>query len=183
MTTAAATKCPSRRPPAVGLKERMHRAWAKVRRETGYRSGYEKDVAEALSEAVPSAQYEAAVLRYEVHAWRRYLPDFLLPEQAIVIEAKGQLTTEDRAKMLLLKRQFPTLDIRILLQNPKDKLTPRMTAGDWCEKTGFPFAKGPNIPEAWVCHSPSSAGRAAFDACFPTLAPQGDDKTVRRRRR
>ena len=172
MTTAAATKCPSRRPPAVGLKERMHRAWAKVRRETGYRSGYEKDVAEALSEAVPSAQYEAAVLRYEVHAWRRYLPDFLLPEQAIVIEAKGQLTTEDRAKMLLLKRQFPTLDIRILLQNPKDKLTPRMTAGDWCEKTGFPFAKGPNIPEAWVCHRPSSTRRAAFDACFPALAQE-----------
>lgn len=172
MTTAAATKCPSRRPPAVGLKERMHRAWAKVRRETGYRSGYEKDVAEALAEAVPSARYEAATLRYEIHAWRRYLPDFLLPEQAIVIEAKGQLTTEDRAKMLLLKRQFPTLDIRILLQNPKDKLTPRMTAGDWCEAAGFPFAKGPNIPEAWVCHRPSSTRRAAFDACFPALAQE-----------
>lgn len=182
MTTAAPMKSPSRRPSAVGLKERMHKAWAKIRRETGYRSGYEKDVAESLAEAVPSARYEAATLRYEVRAWRRYLPDFLLPEQAIVIEAKGQLTTEDRAKMLLLKRQFPALDIRILLQNPKDKLTPRMTAGDWCEKAGFPFAKGPGIPEAWACHSPSSARRAAFDACFPTLVPREDSKAVRRRR-
>lgn len=160
------------KPATVGLKERQRKAWAQVRRETGYRSGYEKDVAESLTEAVPSARYEAATLRYEVRAWRRYLPDFLLPEQAIVIEAKGRLTTEDRAKMLHIKRQHPALDIRILLQNPKDKLTPRMTAGDWCEAAGFPFAKGPNIPEAWVCHRPSSTRRAAFDACFPALAQE-----------
>lgn len=155
------------KPATVGLKERQRKAWAQVRRETGYRSGYEKDVAEALAEAVPSARYEAADLRYEVHAFRRYRPDFVLPEQAIVIEAKGQLTTEDRAKMLLVKRQYPRLDIRLLLQNPRDKLTPRMTAGDWCEKAGFPFAKGPDIPSAWACHKPTPAGRDVFDACFP----------------
>ena len=155
------------KPAAVGLKERQRKAWAQVRRETGYRSGYEKDVAESLAEAVHSARYEAASLRYEVRAWRRYLPDFLLPEQAIVIEAKGRFTAADRAKMLLIKRQYPALDICILLQNPKDKLTPRMTAGDWCVKHGFPFARGPKIPTAWACHKPSSAARATFDACFP----------------
>lgn len=155
------------KPTIIGMKERQRRAWAQVRRETGYRSGYEKDVAEALAEAVPSARYEAADLRYEVHAFRRYRPDFVLPEQAIVIEAKGRFTAADRAKMLLIKRQHPALDICLLLQNPRDKLTPRMTAGDWCAKHGFPFARGPKIPTAWACHKPTPAARAAFDACFP----------------
>ena len=160
------------KPTTVGLKERQRKTWAQVRRETGYRSGYEKDVAESLTEAVPSARYEAATLRYEVRAWRRYLPDFLLPEQAIVIEAKGRFTAADRAKMLLIKRLYPRLDIRLLFQRHNDLVTKNMRAGEWCTKHGFPFAKGPDIPEAWVCHRPSSTARAAFDACFPALAQE-----------
>lgn len=166
----------SKFPAVVGMKERMRRAWAQVRRESGYRSGYEKAVAEALAEVVPAACYEAASLRYEVRAWRRYIPDFLLPEQAIVIEAKGQFMAADRAKMLIIKRRYPRLDIRLLFQRPNDLISKNMRAGDWCDKHGFPFAKGPDIPEAWVVHRPSPTARAAFDACFSSQLFAGGDR-------
>ena len=45
---------------------------------------------------------------------RTYTPDFYIPETNIYIEAKGHLDKGDRVKMLLVKEQYPDLDIRFV---------------------------------------------------------------------
>ena len=75
--------------------------------------------------------------------------DFTLPN-GILIEAKGRWTTEDRAKHLLIKKQHPELDIRILFMSSKTKIrkNSKTTYGDFCDKHGILWAEK-TIPESW----------------------------------
>ena len=81
---------------------------------------------------------------------RTYLVDFTLPN-GILVEAKGRWTTEDRAKHLLIKKQHPELDIRILFMSAKTKIIKgsKTTYGDFCDKNGIIWAEK-NIPESWL---------------------------------
>lgn len=79
-----------------------------------------------------------------------YTPDFVLPN-GIIIEAKGLFEREDRQKHLLIKEQYPNLDIRFVFQNPKLKLYKgsKTTYGDWADKNGFLWSTR-QIPDNWL---------------------------------
>lgn len=137
--------------------------WNAVRAATGYRSQFEAEIAAALAASGTEADYEPARIPYNIHLTAHYTPDWLLPAQAIVLEAKGRFTKADRDKMLLVKQQHPHLDIRLIFQAPNAKTAGRQTCAAWADKHGFPWC-GPDIPADWLRHKPGVRARRAFDA-------------------
>ena len=116
----------------------------------GYRSGFEHKVSEQLSEQKIKFGYENTVIDYikpETH--HKYTIDFTLPN-GILIETKGRWVIEDRKKHLLIKKQHPELDIRLVFQSAKTKIRKgsKTTYGDWCDKHGIIWAEK-KIPESW----------------------------------
>jgi hypothetical protein len=130
------------------------RSKSKIRRNAikhGYRSGFEHKVSEQLSEQKIKFEYENTVIDYikpETH--HKYTIDFTLPN-GILIETKGRWVIEDRKKHLLIKKQHPELDIRIVFQNAKTKIRKgsKTTYGDYCDKHGIIWAEK-NVPESWL---------------------------------
>lgn len=127
----------------------------------GFRSGLEKDTAADLTSTGVEFTYEEEKIGYEKPARQsKYTPDFIVAtrpdgtprEQPLIIEAKGRFLTEDRQKHLLIQRQHPHLDIRFLFNNPNAKITKKSktTYAKWCEKHGFQYAKGPQVPRDWL---------------------------------
>lgn len=155
-----------------GFTVLRRRHYATTLRETGFRSKYEGQVSESLSSRAPDAKYEAVRIPYQVIRNTFYVPDWILPKQAIVLEAKGWFRPADRTKMLLLKQQYPALDIRLVLQTPQKRLTSksRTTYAAWCEQHGFPWCKGPELPPDWLKHKPKKEQREAFNGLFSALS-------------
>jgi len=116
----------------------------------GYRSGLEAKVSDQLKEAGIDFEYESFKIEYEVQEFRKYTPDFRLPN-GIIIETKGRFVAADRKKHLLVQQQHPDLDIRFVFTNSKAKLNKgaKSTYADWCRKNGFFFADK-WIPEEWL---------------------------------
>ena len=82
---------------------------------------------------------------------RKYTPDFVLLNNSIIIESKGRFITADRQKHLMIKEQYPDLDIRFVFSNSKAKLSKlsQTTYGMWCDKHGFLYADK-EIPSTWL---------------------------------
>ena len=116
----------------------------------GYRSGLEEKISDQLKSLGVPVQYESFKIQYEVHETRSYTPDWKLPN-GIIIESKGRLVLEDRKKHLLIKKQYPDLDIRFVFSNSKAKILKGSPTsdGDWCKKNGFLYADK-LIPEEWI---------------------------------
>jgi|SRR6056300_1712650 hypothetical protein len=116
----------------------------------GYRSGLENKVLDSLKERKCNAKYECLKIEWEDLKYRKYTPDFLLPN-GIIIETKGRFTPEDRMKHLAIKKQHPYLDIRFVFTNSKAKLRKgaKSSYGDWCTKNGFMYADK-DVPHEWV---------------------------------
>jgi hypothetical protein len=114
-----------------------------------YRSGLESKVADLLSSLKVKYEYESKKLAYQLEC--NYLPDFLLPN-GIYLEVKGRLTSEDRRKMLAVKRCNPDLDIRFVFQAPFNKIYKgsKTTYAKWAEKSGFPWCQYTKIPYDWL---------------------------------
>ncbi len=117
----------------------------------GYRSGFEHKVSEQLSEAKIKFRYEDTVINYikpETH--HKYTIDFTLPN-GILIETKGRWVIEDRKKHLLIKKQHPELDIRIVFQSARTKIRKgsKTSYGDFCDKHGIQWAEK-DIPTKWL---------------------------------
>lgn len=130
-------------------------------RTNGYRSKFEATIADALPKGV--GEYEAVRIPYTVIKHATYNPDWVLPKQAIVVEAKGYFPSSDRTKMLMVKEQHPDLDIRILFQNNgKLSKSSRTTYTLWAKKYGFPCAVGKAVPEDWLNHEPSKRQIKAY---------------------
>lgn len=134
--------------------------WAasrKTKADTGYRSKLEVELAKYLDTEQVEYLYEIGRADYSKPAV--YLTDFILVEQAIVIETKGAFDSADRTKMLRVKAEHPNLDIRFLFSNPNTRIgkLSKTTYGMWCEKHGFPYAKGPRPPDEWLTHVPTAA--------------------------
>ena len=87
-----------------------------------YRSKFEVRVAADLGKRKIDFQYEKVSFDY-VPKIRNYTPDFYLPKSKIYIETKGRLTTNDRVKHLLIKEQYPDLDIRFVFVNANNKIS------------------------------------------------------------
>jgi hypothetical protein len=75
---------------------------------------------------------------------RHYIPDFCFktPTGEVILECKGYLRPEDKAKLIAVKRLNPRLDIRILFYSANKKQI------KWAEKAGFRYAVG-SIPKEW----------------------------------
>lgn len=120
-------------------------------------------LAKALESAGVPFEYETLRIPYETPAI--YLPDFILRQQAIIIETKGAFDSSDRTKMLRVKAAHTALDIRFLFSNPNTRLgkQSKTTYGAWCAKHGFPFAKGGTPPPEWLAHKPADAQKEALE--------------------
>lgn len=109
-----------------------------------------KDLQSFKSRNNIKVSYESDKIPYFIQ--RKYTPDFTVEfkdGRVIFIEAKGWLRSEDRSKMLAVKRDNPELDIRILFQNDnKLNKNSKSRYSDWALKNGFPFAFK-TIPEDW----------------------------------
>ena len=118
----------------------------------GYRSGLESSVGAQLNSAKVRWEYESERIPY-IPKKINYSPDFIIKGEVgkMYIETKGRFLGSDRAKHLLIKEQYPQLDIRFVFTNPNQKLYKgaETTYGEWCEKHGFIFSKG-SIPESWI---------------------------------
>ena len=114
----------------------------------GYRSGLEKSIGEQLASLNVSFDYECERIPY-ITKGHTYTPDFKIGN--IYIETKGYFLPKDRTKHLLLKQQYPDMDLRFVFTNPMQLLYKgaKTTYGDWCIKHGFSFSKG-SIPESWI---------------------------------
>ena len=129
------------------------RSKSKVRKNAikhGYRSGFEHKVADQLNEQKIKFEYETTVIDYiKPQTEHTYTIDFTLPN-GILVETKGRWVIEDRKKHLLIKKQHPELDIRLVFQNAKTKIRKgsKTTYADWCNKNGIIWAEK-NIPKSW----------------------------------
>ena len=69
----------------------------------------------------------------------RYTPDFKC--LSVLFETKGHFVTADRKKHLLIKQQYPKIDIRFVFSNSKNRIgkKSKTTYAKWCELKGFPY--------------------------------------------
>lgn len=122
-----------------------------AKRTKGFRSGLEDKINKQLEARGVSFEYEKWQIPYEVPASNHnYTPDFVLGN-GIIIEAKGLWEADDRKKHLLLREQYPELDIRFVFSSSRTKIykgSPTSYA-EYCEKHGIQFAEG-TIPLAWL---------------------------------
>jgi len=117
----------------------------------GYRSGFEHTVADQLTESKTKFEYETTVINYiKPETFHKYTVDFTLPN-GILIETKGRWVLEDRKKHLLIKKQHPELDIRMVFQNPNGKIRKgsKTTYSDFCEKHNILWSNK-EIPMDWI---------------------------------
>jgi hypothetical protein len=117
----------------------------------GFRSGLEEQIARQLEEAGVKAGYETEKIAYIKPARNaKYTPDWILPN-GIIIETKGRFVTEDRQKHLIIKEQYPDLDIRFVFSSSKTRISKnsKTTYADWCTKHGFKYADK-WIPTEWL---------------------------------
>lgn len=112
-----------------------------------YKSGFERSFAANLSARGIKYTYETQQVPYILE--RTYNPDFIMVDYGFVIECKGLLDRESKAKMLAVKRQHPDLDIRFVFMQANKKIPgTKQTHGTWADKNGFIWAEG-TAPEEW----------------------------------
>lgn len=119
--------------------------------KAGFRSGLEERVAKQLASLSVAFTYEEQKVSYvvpEKQHW--YTPDFILGN-GVIVETKGEFTSGDRVKHLLIKKQQPHLDVRFVFSNSKAKLSKKSktTYAEWCIKHGFEYADK-LIPLEWL---------------------------------
>ncbi len=122
----------------------------RTRKKNRYRSGYEKSVCGELDNLNIDFEYETRNLYYEVSEQRKYTPDVILPN-GIILELKGRFSASDRKKMLLVIKQHPDLDIRMVFQRHTNKLFKgsKTTYSQWCEKHNIKWADK-QVPIEWI---------------------------------
>lgn len=98
--------------------------------------------------------YEVTKIPYTVpESNHTYTVDWTLIN-GLLVETKGYLSDHrERYKYVLLKQQYPDMDLRFVFDNP-NKLCggTKMTHAKWAEKYGFPYCsiKDTEQIEAWI---------------------------------
>ena len=118
----------------------------------GWRSGLEEAVGDQLREAGRAYEYEPFRIPYQQPAKpRHFTPDFHLLDNGIIIETKGRFVTADRQKHLLIRLQYPELDLRFVFSNSRARISKqsKTTYAKWCETKGFKYADK-WIPQEWM---------------------------------
>ncbi len=116
----------------------------------GFRSGLEEAIILALEESGIEPNYEAKKLEYTIPESKHiYTPDFPVSPH-IIIETKGRWVVEDRQKMLLIIKQYPDIEFRMLFYNANQKIKKgsKTSYADWCDKHNIKWAHK-RIPLEW----------------------------------
>ena len=122
----------------------------------GYKSGLEHVVAEAIKSTPYDLKYETETVNYIVPERKaKYTPDFVFTKrngQFMFVETKGRWTTADRTKMKHVLTSNPGIDIRMVFQNPNQRLskTSKTTYGDYALKLGIKHVAKKDIPAEWL---------------------------------
>jgi Phage endonuclease I. len=139
--------------------------------EPSFRSGLEKNIADQLEAAGVPVNFEKIKIKYTVPASEHtYTPDF--NEGTIIIEAKGAFgygprrfgggdPTKERQKLILIKKQHPHLDLRIVFQRAATKIykgSPT-TYAKWATDNGFLWADKGTIPPEWIAEMKSQRNK------------------------
>ena len=121
----------------------------KNKKEPKFRSQLEKRVATLLTTLGVSYEYESNKIPYTIQ--HNYTPDFVLPNH-VYLEAKGYWSAEDRRKILAVKRDDPTIDLRMVFQSPYNKISKRSktTYAQWCDKHAIPWTAYHEVPLDWL---------------------------------
>ena len=119
-------------------------------RRSGFRSKLEERVCADLARKKVEFQYEERCIRFTPKI-RTYTPDLYFENTGVYVEIKGFFKPSDRSKHLMIKEQYPELDLRFLFSNASNKLSKKSktTYGMWCDRHGFIWAQGVVIPEGW----------------------------------
>jgi hypothetical protein len=130
----------------------MAQDWSKIKKPKGFASGFESDVAAELVANNVSFTYEAMSIAYTTPGKDvQFTPQFILEHNGIVLQSIGYLDGALRQKLLLLKKQHPALDLRLILRSPNARLSKRSgtTAAMWCGRFKFQYA-ATVPPKAWL---------------------------------
>lgn len=125
-----------------------------------YRNSLEEGVGEQLTAAGVSFSFEEEKLPYEVPSrTANYLADFRIGN--IILEVKGRFggprarsndDARERQKFVLLKAQYPELDIRFVFQRAATKIYKgsKTTYAQWADDHGFKWCDKGRVPAAWI---------------------------------
>lgn len=112
------------------------------------KSGFERSFEVNLQSRGIRYEYETKQIPYILE--RTYNPDWILKDYPFIVETKGLLDRESKAKMAAVKKQHPDIDIRFVFMYPDKKIPgTKQTHAQWAEKNGFLWAEGV-IPEEWL---------------------------------
>ena len=116
---------------------------------TNYRSKLEQRIAKLLKDLGVVYEYETHKVAYQIQ--HNYIPDFCLPN-GVILEAKGYWDAEDRRKIKAVKEQNPDLDLRMVFQDPYNKISKgsKTTYAKWCEKHDIRWCSFATIPIEWL---------------------------------
>lgn len=121
----------------------------------GYRSGLEVSLSRQIEEAGLAVSYEQDKIKYKVpEREATYTPDFRIERPdgtSFFIEGKGIWDVASRQKHLLIKQQWPDIDVRFVFSNQNARLykgSPT-TYAQFCDKHGFKYANRV-IPDEWL---------------------------------
>ena len=122
----------------------------------GYKSGLEHTVADWIKTTAYDLKYETEIINYIVPERKaKYTPDFVFTKrngQFMFVETKGRWTTADRTKMKHVLQSNPGVDIRMVFQNPTQRLskTSKTTYAEYALKLGINHVAKKDIPEEWL---------------------------------
>ncbi|NBQ96906.1 MAG: endodeoxyribonuclease [Microbacteriaceae bacterium] len=122
----------------------------------GYKSGLELEISEQIKKSEYELRYETETLTYTVPERKaKYTPDFVFVKRngaTMYIETKGRWTTADRTKMKHVLQSNPGIDIRMIFQNPNQKLskTSLTTYETYARKLGIVHVAKKDIPAEWM---------------------------------
>lgn len=122
----------------------------------GYKSGLEQTVAEQIKSTPYDLKYETETIHYIVPERKaKYTPDFVFTKRNgnfMFVETKGRWTTADRQKMKHVLASNPGIDIRMVFQNPNQRLTKtsKTTYAEFALKLGIQHVAKKDIPAEWL---------------------------------
>ena len=140
-------------------RNHWHTAGSKKRQAAykyGYKSGLELTVAEQIKSNNYDVNYETEIIHYVVpESKHKYTPDFVFTKkngELMYIETKGRWTATDRKKMKHVLQCNPGIDLRIVFQNPNQKISKgsKTTYEMYANKLGIQHVSKKDIPTEWL---------------------------------
>jgi hypothetical protein len=122
----------------------------------GYKSGLELTVADQIKSTEYDLKYETEILKYIVpERAAKYTPDFVFTKrngELMFVETKGRWTSVDRLKMKHVLASNPGVDIRMVFQNPNQKISKasNTTYEAYALKLGIKHVAKKDIPAEWL---------------------------------